>query len=583
MKNELILDEFGNFFEDHGLYNFDEELFFSMLSCPSNIIQQFAVKRFIESGIDFDVTIQKLYPLGDNDFEIIRDNNYMRNLEFKKTHLDPKLEEDDEMVKVQYFTSSFSIDLRLRSNFSDQLLEVMSKADEEILMSNLRFILREIWNKNILFSWSYAIINWLATILFFIATVFYQNNFWYMLFSCIFFFILLFFELVVASKDLKRYFKSKYNFVDLFQYVFMPLIMWLNFLNIFEDKTQWYNAVVSTTMLIAAGRALTMLRVLDGVRYLVAMILHVFIDMKAFMFILMGSIFSFALIELEVLKTVDPAEGEEKPKFYTLTHYFVAFDAMYNVAYGGWEGSNEYNMNQYFHFLVNTIFLPLIMLNLLIAIISKTFEDFEEKKEVSDIKETIDMLQDFNYFIRKFYGSSKIRWEKGLMLFRKNKPNNSIEDDEKIYVHLIKKSEVEEVDVSEKLEEFQSNLEDIKEEFKEELKESENEILNILQESQIHIMKNAEQNKKNLEVLLRTGLGLEKEGENDVMKEIEKVKQKTNNFHQLITNIRNGVKQYNGVIDDFKKKFKLNSSGSEYSEEGEGESEEGESDGEQEG
>lgn len=217
--------------------------------------------------------------------------------------------------------------MSLSSKFSSELIDTMADADEEILMSNLRYLLREMWRKNIYLSWFYAAINWLATLLFFIATVFYQQNFWYMVFSSICFFLLLAFELIVALKDCKRYLKSKYNYVDITQYVVMPIIMFLNFFEIFDDKKQWYNLVISVTMVVAAGRSLTMFRVVDGVRYLVAMILQVFLDMRFFMCILVGSILSFALIELEVMKTVAPKQNddgtfEEKTEFYTIKNYF---------------------------------------------------------------------------------------------------------------------------------------------------------------------------------------------------------------------------------------------------------------------
>lgn len=500
-----------------------------MLNSPSSVVQEYAVKRFIESGRNFNISIQKLYPLDEKEkYEIIQYDRYERDQKFMAEFLNRRFDQNDDTMKAEYYTTSFKVDIRLHSEFSSKLLETMAQADEEILMSNLKYILREIWRRNIYFSWFYAMVNWLATCLFFIATVFYKKNFWYMLFSCIFFFILLFFEIVVAIKDVKRYFKSKYNYVDIVQYIAMPLIMWINFLEILSDEKKIYNGVISVTMLFAAGRALTMLRVIDGVRYLVAMILQVFKDMQYFMYILIGSIFAFALIDLEVMKTVDPVSEnpdeppEPKPEFYTITHYFYALDAVYNLAYGAWEGSAKYNFNQYFHFLVNTMFIPLILLNLLIAIISKTFEDFEEKKEVSDIKETVSMLLDFNYFIQKLRGVKKANKKKE-EYWNRAPSNKNISRRKEFYLHLIKEAVDEEVDVNERLREVEDNIEKVKNEVFGEIEKVKKEVIERLEESGDHVRKNAETNTKSIEKLIKGEVGYEEGYDQDVRRYIEKM------------------------------------------------------------
>lgn len=548
-----MLDEFGKYFEeneeDDGLLNFNAKTFFSMLGCPSLIVQKYAVKKFIVPGRNFNIAIQNLYPLDPSEkYDIIPYHNFTRDSKFKEEKLDPKFEDQDDTSKAVYRTTSFKVDISIQSVFTSYMLQIMQTVDEDILMSDLRYILREMWRNNVILSWCYAICNWAATLLFFIVTVFTQKNFWLILLSSIFFFILILFELVVASKGLKRYFKQQDNIVDLLQYSMMPAIMAFNFYGLFDDKEKWYNFIVTVTMMVAAGRALTMLRVVDGVRYLVAMILQVFIDMQYFMYILIFSTIFLALIDLEVNKTCITEECIENNAELNFTSLMLAVDLMYNLGYGGWGDSAGYNFNQYFHFLINTIFMPLILFNLLIAIISKTFEDFDENKEVSDIKETISLLQDFNYFIQKIQGKSKPTMDNETEEDNRLSSNldHPVVSEGTYYIHLVKDEEEEEVNIEDRLDKLEEKLKELHEASLSSLEKTKKEILDNVNEAGHHVRNHSEKTFDSLKRIMKGEPEMEMDEEEDksvsrnvrkIFKSIKHVQQETKNMRVSFSDV----------------------------------------------
>ena len=71
-----------------------------------------------------------------------------------------------------------------------------------------------------------------------------------------------------------------------------------------------------------------------------------------------------------------------------------------NLAFGSWD-TGEYTSNQWVVFLFGSVTLTLIMLNFLIAIISKTYEDVNQDKELFDLRAKNDIIIDFDQFLNK--------------------------------------------------------------------------------------------------------------------------------------------------------------------------------------
>lgn len=186
--------------------------------------------------------------------------------------------------------------------------------------------------------------------------------------SIMFCVILFLLEMIVASKDLGYYLSRLYNYFDFYQYITIPILLILNYQNKLNHTEQFTNAFLVFTILISTIRSVTLLRVIDGVRYLIDMIFQVFSDMKYFGIVLVSSVGMFAVIEVQTMK-LEPDQNQD-------FHFFKSMDYIYNIAFGQWDETRDYNPNRYLVFILYTSFLTLVMLNLLIAIISKTFEKF---------------------------------------------------------------------------------------------------------------------------------------------------------------------------------------------------------------
>ena len=114
--------------------------------------------------------------------------------------------------------------------------------------------------------------------------------------------------------------------------------------------------------------------------------------------ILVTAIVVFACLEINISKSV-----EEGGFSGTFNDFLKKIDQVYGIGYGNWEGQDEYPTNLYSIYLFQTLLFPLVMFNLLIAIISQTFETYVEEREKFDIEELMEILLDYDsIFVMKY-------------------------------------------------------------------------------------------------------------------------------------------------------------------------------------
>lgn len=411
LNNKQILDAFADYFrcniskfsQDQFLnpiFGERDELFFAVLSSKSEKLKRFVLENFMTPGRSQLIELPSTFPLkGEKDFKIIPYGKFTRDQRFKKK-MEKEMKHGIKIreKEVDYLTSEFSINLSINSSFTTNLLKFLEDYQDRVFDTYLRCIVREIWKKNLLIYCLYSLLSWTSTIGFILGTVWFKNHVWLTFFVTILEFMLAFYEFRVASKNLKAYISSKVNMLDIYLVFSIPLIMFLNTYDHMNDSDRFFNLVSSMTMFLSAARSSTYLRVINPLRYLIAMIIEVFFELKWFLVLLFWSILVLGAIEVQVLKTTGEFEGHFHEWLKTL-------DVLYNLAHGDWDGSLEYNFNQYVQFLINTILLPLVMLNFLIAIIVKTHDNFHESKEFTDYRETIELLTEMNYFTRGLFHS----------------------------------------------------------------------------------------------------------------------------------------------------------------------------------
>ena len=148
--------------------------------------------------------------------------------------------------------------------------------------------------------------------------------------------MLVFYELVVMWQRRTRYFKGFYNFTDIVLYLlFIPTFVLLLLEPDDDSSHEDENILIFAKTLyisLLGIRSLMHLRVIDGIRYLIAMILRVFVDIQNFIVVLLVSIFTLALIKYEIFKHLPANNGD-----YDIGHFVDELKKTYEYGYGNFE------------------------------------------------------------------------------------------------------------------------------------------------------------------------------------------------------------------------------------------------------
>ena len=83
-------------------------------------------------------------------------------------------------------------------------------------MSDIRFIIREIFKRNKWIMWIYTIINWINAFFFFISVIWKMHNYYSFTIIFVLTTILLAYEILVAYNKGMKYFQDKFNFLDIY-------------------------------------------------------------------------------------------------------------------------------------------------------------------------------------------------------------------------------------------------------------------------------------------------------------------------------------------------------------------------------
>ena len=208
---------------------------------------------------------------------------------------------------------------------------------------------------------------------------------------------ILFLEFISFTQNGLRHLKSFYNIIDLLVLVgFVPILV-LVLVDSSKQPERLPNTAIMIYLTLLSLRGMSQLRVVDSVRYLVAMIERVFFDMIPFITVLFFTIGSLAVIETQISKTSEDYE----PGY---GFFLKKLNQVYEIGYGSWEGTGELPFVNYSVYFFESFLFALVMFNLLIAIISKTFEVFEEEKELKDVQELFEIFMDISAFVRFFSG-----------------------------------------------------------------------------------------------------------------------------------------------------------------------------------
>ena len=89
--------------------------------------------------------------------------------------------------------------------------------------------------------------------------------------------------------------------------------------------------------------------------------------------------------------------------------FISSWQAAYRLAFGDFEDAEENSRHgDRLYFIIITVIIPLVLLNLLIAIMSEVFDDVQSTRAKEDIVERLSLILEISKFF-KFRHRNKIR------------------------------------------------------------------------------------------------------------------------------------------------------------------------------
>ena len=420
IDNYLVLDTLGTYFEKHKIdVPVSRESFMKGLTCSSSIFKKVTMTSFLTevslptSTVPIALKISpSLLPFYKVEHGISVSQQYLEDLE--KKHKGP-------LTKFKYVRSAFKMPIDLGSTFIRDILNVMEKDPTIMETKEAQGFIKVLYKKNsvdikinsimfLTFSISMTVIlvwchgmdecekfTQAGAFGFTIQLLLMIFGYMAYVFAAIIEFNLLFFKGI-------DHLKSIYNLLDVIIFVGAAPLIVLSIMNSQFNDNIHYNFATTMYVGILGFRSLLHLRMFDQIRYLIALILQVATDSIPFLIVLMISILYLSIMEIQLSKyTGGGFEG-------TFEELMKQIDLIYGIGYGNWEGNDTLPWNRYILFFFETLLFPLVMFNLLIAIISQTFTEVVEARDSIDQKEVLDILIDLssvsiasnaNYFCRK--------------------------------------------------------------------------------------------------------------------------------------------------------------------------------------
>ena len=134
-------------------------------------------------------------------------------------------------------------------------------------------------------------------------------------------------------------------------------------------------------------------RIFEPTRYLIRMILEILKDMTAFVIILTTFIIQSALC----LMALQPGES-----------YYIYWQIAYRLAYGDFIDAEENDTHgQRIFFIVASVIMTLVLLNLLIAIMGDTFDNVQSSQKKENVRERLSLILEVSKFLNRWNRNNK--------------------------------------------------------------------------------------------------------------------------------------------------------------------------------
>ena len=185
----------------------------------------------------------------------------------------------------------------------------------------------------------------------------------------------------LINKSGKKYFRSTSAVWGLLDVIACFLIVWFTLNDFLGGRVETGRVVGSLAIVLLWVKFFYFLRIFGPTAAFIRMITEVVKDMAIFSFIFLLGIFTFAsaFFMLDGANT-DHIKHRVAGKDFFSTIIFVYTNSLGDLSLDGFDQS-EHTAALYTFWLMITIAIQIILLNLLIAIMGDTFDKVQEKKE----------------------------------------------------------------------------------------------------------------------------------------------------------------------------------------------------------
>ena len=276
-------------------------------------------------------------------------------------------------ISIEFLSSAIKLNFETGSEESISFLQsLISCPQQDIFRSKLiQYYIDEKWRniRNFVnFECSFYIV---YLILLCIIAIHNENDALNAMFF-LFAFILSLYELFQIFGGIKEYLKSVWNYLDTARTIFLCMFA-------YEFQSGNYSSTLIILHMLSWTRGISYFRVVSHTRYMINLITEVLKDVFPFLIISAYSTIAFGYILMLMA--------------YSTEDFFSFFTVSYFINLGNFS-IPTYNSIQWTCFLIATVINPIVMMNLIIAIMGDTYDRVQEGKEVADYKEqTSIMLQ----------------------------------------------------------------------------------------------------------------------------------------------------------------------------------------------
>ncbi|CDW80622.1 wd-40 repeat protein [Stylonychia lemnae] len=323
----IILGKFNNFPES--IIASDEDLL-TLMDCQLSagkqlILNLFTVPQFYKCALPFQVDSKQQIVLVPFENNMIGQPlcNQIVNMFQEKP--------GGEDIVLQICSSIFEFDFERGSPASLNFLQKYSKeSSEEVVRSNLRFIIAYKYKECLVF---------------------------------------------LKLTGLRNYFDSIWNYTDTIAFIFL-------YIGIIMSLSEENNITVFCLLL----RGMSHFRIFSSLRYFINMIIEIIKDMASFSIILVYWIVGFSL--MFYLFSFEKEYGREDSFDIDASslNFLDSLQFTYKLSFGDFD-TEEFTVQQWILFIISTFFIPLVLFNLIIAVMGDTYDRVQTSAASVDLKE----------------------------------------------------------------------------------------------------------------------------------------------------------------------------------------------------